>query len=193
MKAAVNARAKSIIWEVTLIGSKGEKKREDTKKRLWALFDQIKAENRPTGPSAFCNEAQIHRTYLYTFPELAAEVSAYGIKTQPGISRRGGAVSKTEAIKRSVDEQVRREHTCWSKEIEHLRQQHEKDQSAIADLQKQVRGLNDTLQLFKRAYETLLLFASEQGASPSELEAIQTELSSSVLNVGQAIGLHLSA
>jgi hypothetical protein len=158
------------------MSKRGDEQRAATEARLWKLFNQIKADGKPTGPTAFVKDAVINRAYLYTFPELAAEVSAYGKKTQPHISRRGAGVTKTQAIKRGIDDQMRREHTQWSVEIAELRQQREVDQARIVALENSEKSLGDELQLFKRAYELLLLLASERGVSPSELEEIQGKL-----------------
>lgn len=158
------------------MSKRGDEQRVATEARLWNLFDQIKADGKPTGPTAFAKDAGIDRTYLYSFPVLAAEVSAYGKKTQPHISRRGAGVTKTQAIRRGIDEQVRREHKQWSVEIVELRQQREIDNARIVTLETSEKSLGDELQLFKRAYELLLLLASERGVSPSELEEIQGKL-----------------
>jgi hypothetical protein len=158
------------------MSKKGDEQRAATESRLWKLFDQIKADGKPTGPTAFAEAAGIDRTYLYTFNVLAAELSAYGKKTQPHISRRGAGVKKTQAIKRDIAEQVRREHTQWSSEIVELRRQRENDKERIAALELSEKSLGDELRLFKRAYELLLLLASERGVSPSELEEIQGKL-----------------
>jgi hypothetical protein len=158
------------------MSKRGDEQRAATEARLWELFEQIKAEKRPTGPTAFAEEAVIDRTYLYTFPVLAAEISAYGKQTQPSISRRGAGVARTEAIKRGLDEQVRREHTQWSKEIVELRNQCESDMKTIATLEESKEAMEGELQRFKRAYELLLLLAYERGVSPSELEEIQERL-----------------
>ena len=118
-------------------------------------------------------EGGISRTYLYKFAVLAAEVSAYGRKTQPKISRRGSGVSRTEAIKRGVDDRVRREHTKWAGEIEELRKQGEGDRKTIAALRESKQALEEEVQIYKRAYERLLLLAKEAGVSPSELSPLR--------------------
>lgn len=115
---------------------------------------------------------------------LAAEVSAYGRKTQPKISRRGSGVSRTEAIKRGVDDRVRREHTKWAGEIEELRKQGEDDRKTIAALQESKQALEEEVQIYKRAYERLLLLSKEAGVSPSELESLQQRLTSPLRAIG---------
>jgi hypothetical protein len=151
---------------------------------LWSFFEQIKAEGRPTGPSAFVKEANISRPYLYDFPVLAAEVSEYGKQTQPKISRRGSGVSRTAAIKRGVNDQVRREHTKWAIEVEELRKRVEEDQKTIAALEQSKQAAEEELRTFKRAYERLLLLAKEAGVSMSELEALQQRLTSPLRATG---------
>jgi hypothetical protein len=157
---------------------RGDDQRAATEERLWALFEKIKAEGRPTGPTAFAKEAEISRPYLYRFTVLAAEVSAYGRQTQPKISRRGSGVTRTEAVKRGVDDQVRREHTSWAVEVEELRKRGEEDRKTIVALQESKQALEEEVQTYKRAYERLLLLAKEAGVSPSELEALQQRLTS---------------
>jgi hypothetical protein len=96
--------------------------RAETEKRLWKLFEEKKEKEEPTGPTSFAKEAGISRGYLYTFVELAAAVSAYAKKTQPKVSLRGAGVTRTEAKKRAIEDQVRREHTRWGKELPELRE-----------------------------------------------------------------------
>jgi hypothetical protein len=151
----------------------GDAKRAATEARLWALFDRIKEEKRPTGPSAFAKEAGIDRTYLYSFPLLAAEVAAYGKQTQPSISRRGAGVSKAEGKKREIEDRVRREHTLWAKEVPQLRQELAQAKEINRQRDKEMAALENRVQLFMRGYETLLLLASEAGVSPLELEELQ--------------------
>lgn len=154
----------------------GDAKRAATEARLWALFDRIKEEKRPTGPSAFAKEAGIDRTYLYSFPLLATEVAAYGKQTQPGISRRGAGVSKAEGKKREIEDRVRREHTQWAKEVPQLRQELAQAKEINQQRDQEVAELHSRVQLLMRGYETLLLLASEAGVSPLELEELQEKV-----------------
>lgn len=162
----------------------GDERRAAMETKLCTLFEKIKAEGRPTGPSAFAEEAGISRPYLYTFAVLAAEVAAYGRRTQPKISRRGSGVSRTEAIKRGVDDRVRREHTRWAEELEELHKRSEEDQKTIAALSESKQAVEEELHTIKRAYERLLLLAKEAGVSPSELEALQQRLTSPLRAIG---------
>jgi chromosome segregation ATPase len=150
--------------------------RAETEKRLWELFERIKAEGRPTGPTAFAHEAGIDRTYFYSFRELAAAVSAYGRTTQPHISRRGAGIKAAEAKRRQVEDQVRREHTRWAEELPKLRRQLEEAEMAVRQRDERIEELLEKIQLLRRAYEYLLMLASEAGASPSELEAIRQKV-----------------
>jgi septin family protein len=148
-------------------------RREDNEKRLWEIFERIKEEKRPTGPTAFSIEAGIDRTYLYSFSMLAAEVSAYGRETQPHISRRGAGVAKAGAKKREIEDRVRREHTQWAKEVPELKQELLEAQQVIQQREEQIDSLQDRLQRVMRVFELLLMIAYEAGASPSELENLQ--------------------
>lgn len=152
-------------------------KRALTEEKVRNLFDEKKAKGLPTGPTSLAKEVGISRGYFYTFTELAAEVSAYAKKSQPKISRRGAGVSRTEAKKRAIDDQVRREHTRWSKEVPTLKQQlkdSEDEKKKLADEKEEIRA---KFERFKRAYELLLMLAHEAGVSPTELEALQQKLS----------------
>jgi hypothetical protein len=154
----------------------GDAKRAATEARLWALFDRVKEEKRPTGPSAFAKEAGIDRTYLYSFPLLATEVAAYGKQTQPGTSRRGAGVSKAEGKKREIEDRVRREHTQWAKEVPQLRHELAQTKEINRQRDQEVAALQNRVQLLMRGYETLLLLASEAGVSPLELEELQEKV-----------------
>lgn len=150
--------------------------RTKTEERLWKLFDEKKAKGEPTGPTSFAKEAEISRGYFYTFRELAAAVSAYAKKTQPRVSLRGAGVTRMEAKKRAIDDQVRREHTCWSKEVPTLRQQLKESEDQKTKLSKEKDEVESKYQRLQRAYELLLMLASEAGVSPTELEALQQNL-----------------
>lgn len=156
--------------------TKRDEKKAATEARLWALFHRIKEEGRPTGPTAFAKEAGIDRTYLYQFPRLAAEVAAYGKLTQPRISRRGAGVPKAEATKRQIEDQVRREHTRWSREIPQLRQELAAASELCRQHEQQIAALESREQVVMRAYEILLFLAYEAGVSPLELEALQEKV-----------------
>jgi chromosome segregation ATPase len=155
--------------------------RAKTEERLWKLFDEKKAKGEPTGPTSFAKEAGISRGYFYTFKELAAEVSAYAKKTQPRVSLRGAGVTRMEAKKRAIDDQVRREHTSWSKEIPKLRQQFKESEDQKTKLSEEKDELESKYERLKRAYELLLMLASEAGVSPTELEALQQNLSKGII------------
>lgn len=152
-------------------------KRTKTESRLRKLFDEKKEKGEPTGPTSLAKEAKISRGYFYTFTELAAEVSAYAKKTQPKISRRGAGVSRTEAKKRAIDDQVRREHTRWSKEVPTLKQQLKDSEDGKKKLAEEKEEILAKYERLKRAYELLLMLAHEAGVSPTELEALQQKLS----------------
>jgi hypothetical protein len=58
--------------------------------RLRAKFEQLKADQKPTGPSHFARHVEMERTSLYkTYPDLYRDLSEYGKKTQPSKSKRG--------------------------------------------------------------------------------------------------------
>jgi len=147
-------------------------KRQATENRLWSLFDKIREENRPIGVTDFAKEAGIDRSYLYTFHELAAEISEYAVKTQPKRSRRGAAVSKTQAIKRGIEDRVWREHTAWSVEVPELKIKIFNETSAKKKLKEENVSLKNSMQQIKRALELVLLIAYEAGANPLELEEV---------------------
>lgn len=154
-----------------------DNERAQTEERVRKLFDEKKAMGLPTGPTSLAKEAGISRGYFYTFTELAAEVSAYAKKTQPKISRRGAGVPRTEAKKRAIDDQVRREHTRWSKEVPTLKQQLKDSEDERKKLAEEKEEIRAKLERFKRAYELLLMLAHEAGVSPTELESLQRKLS----------------
>lgn len=154
----------------------GDNRRKVTELKLWELFERIKTEGRPTGITEFAKEAGFHRTYIYTFPVLAEEVTAYGKLTQPAKSRRGAGVSKLEARKRQLDERARGEHKRWTKEVPELRQKLVDAESRINAQDEQIASIQRENQLLMRAYEHLLLLASEAGAGLSELEALQNKV-----------------
>jgi chromosome segregation ATPase len=154
--------------------------RAQTEKRVRKLFDDKKAKGEPTGPTSLVKEAGISRGYFYTFTELAAEVSAYAKKTQPKVSRRGAGVTRLEAKKRAIDDQVRREHTRWSKEVPKLKQQLKESEDDKNKLVGEKEVIASKYERLQRAYELLLMLAHEAGASPTELEALQQKLSKEV-------------
>jgi chromosome segregation ATPase len=158
-------------------------KREETERRLWAAFEAIREEGKPTGPSAFAKQVGIDRTYLYTFPSLAAEISAYGRRTQPTKSRRGAGIMKEAAQRRETEARVRREHQQWSHELPQLRHHLEKlEQKSLAQAAEN-KTLRERLARTQRAYELLLMLASEAGVSPRELEALQEKVRECSRNV----------
>jgi len=154
----------------------GDGKKEQTERRLWELFDEIRSRGEPTGPTDLSRRAGIHRTYLYQFPVLAAEVAAYGRKEQPKISRRGAGVTRTDAVKRAIDIQVRREHAEWSEEIPKLRKRLEEAEETDRRKGVEIRTLTEEIQKYKRAFEYLLLLASEAGVHLLELERIREKV-----------------
>lgn len=151
-------------------------RREITEKTLWSEFEKFKAEGKPTGPSAFAKHVGVHRTYLYKFPTLIAELSAYGKSTQPHISRRGGGITKAEAKKREIELRVRREHTQWSKELPALRDEIDELKERIRERSEKVKTLEEQLDRLRRVYEHLLMLASEAGVSPAEIELMHNSL-----------------
>ncbi|MDQ3802804.1 MAG: hypothetical protein M3416_02990 [Acidobacteriota bacterium] len=155
---------------------KDNDQRAETERRLWKSFEQIKAEGRPTGPTAFAKENGINRSYLYEFHELAAAVAEYGRKTQPSVSRRGAGVTKTEAKKRDIDDRVRREHAQWAREMPELREQLTKATDTVRSQKEEIQALKDSRQRLMRAYELLLMLASEAGVSLMEMQKIQESL-----------------
>jgi chromosome segregation ATPase len=155
--------------------------RAKTEERVRKLFDEKKAKGEPTGPTSLAKEAGISRGYFYTFTELAAEVSEYAKKTQPRVSLRGAGVTRMEAKKKAIEDQVRREHTRWSKEIPKLRQQLKESEDEKTSLGRDKNKIESKYERLKRAYELLLMLASEAGVSPSELEALQQNLSEEIL------------
>ena len=150
--------------------------RAKTEVRLWNLFEEKKERGEATGPTSFAKEAGISRGYFYTFVELAAAVAEYAKKTQPKISLRGAGVTRAEAKKRAIEDQVRREHTRWSKEIPELKEQLRASEEAKDKLAGERDELKSKYEILRRAYELLLMLASEAGASPTEMEALQRKL-----------------
>jgi len=150
--------------------------RATTEDRLWKLFEEKKERGEATGPTSFAKEAGISRGYFYTFVELAVEVSEYAKKTQPKVSLRGAGVTRAEAKKRAIEDQVRREHTRWSKEIPELKERLRMVEESRDKLVGERDELKAKYDMLRRAYELLLMLASEAGASPTELEALQHKL-----------------
>jgi hypothetical protein len=150
-------------------------KRAETESRLWAAFEAIRAEGKPTGPSTFAKEVGIDRTYLYTFSSLAAEISAYGRRTQPGKSRCGTGITKEVAQQRELEDRQRREHQQWSKELPELHLKIEKFEQEQLSQSTENKILRERLARIQRAYELLLMLASEAGVSPRELEELQVK------------------
>lgn len=150
--------------------------REDTERWLWEEFKKIKDKGEPTGPAAFAKRVGIDRTYLYTFPALAAEISAYGRATQPEKSGRGAGVSVAAAKKKEIDAKVRREHTRWSVEIEEMRKRLQDAEASVTSLSEEKRVLSASYERLKRLYEYLLMLAVEAGANPTEVEKIQEQM-----------------
>ena len=135
----------------------------------------IRAEGKPTGPSAFAKQVGIDRTYLYTFPSLAAEISAYGRRTQPSRSRRGAGITKEVAEQREMETKIRWEHQQWSKELPELHIYVEKLEQTLLTQSAENTALCERLARIQRAYELLLMLASEAGVSARELESLQTK------------------
>lgn len=150
--------------------------REEREESFWTEFEKFKAEGKPTGPSAFAKHVGVHRTYLYKFPALVAELSTYGKRTQPHISKRGGGVTKAEAKKRELEVRVRREHTQWSKELPALRVEIAETTEQLQERAKRVKTLEGQLSRLKRVYEHLLMLAAEAGVIPTEIELMQKHL-----------------
>lgn len=152
---------------------------------LWTEFDKFKAEGKPIGPSSFAKHVGVHRTYLYKFPSLIAELSAYGRNTQPSISRRGGGISKVEAKRREIQAQVRREHTKWAKELPELQRKLREAEEQLRERDELIRSLGRQLDNLRRLYEHLLMLASEAGVSQNELGEIQKMISANPPDVRQ--------
>jgi hypothetical protein len=151
-------------------------KRAETERRLWTAFEAIRAEGKPTGPSAFAKQVGIDRTYLYTFPSLAAEISAYGRRTQPTKSRRGAGITKEMAQRRETEVRIQREHQQWSHELPQLRHHLEEVEHKFLAQSVENKTLRERLARTQRAYELLLMLASEAGVSPRELETLQEKV-----------------
>ena len=147
--------------------------REKTELRLWDLFELIQKEGRPIGPTSFAKEGGIHRTYLYTFHELAAAIAEYGRKTQPKISGRGAGVTKSDAKKKDLSARVRREHTQWSREVPELKEKIKETEDSLKSKDKKITSLEERQEKLMRTCEYLLVLAFEGGASPRELEKIR--------------------
>jgi hypothetical protein len=160
--------------------------RDETERLMRAAFEKIKAEDKPTGPSAFAKAFGITRTYLYTFPELAAEVAAYGRLTQPDKSRRGAGVTPTDAKRRQLDARVRREHTKWSKEVPQLQRRIQEAEEAISNRDTMLKNLNNRVNTVERAYEFLLMLAVEAGVNPMEVEKLQARVIDAQLKGAQS-------
>lgn len=150
--------------------------RDEREQKLWAEFEKFKAEGRPTGPSAFAKHVGIHRTYLYQFPALVTELSDYGRRTQPRVSKRGRGVPKAEARKKEIDARIRREHTRWSKELPQLRRKVREVEEQLRDRDKRLGELEGQVNVLRRLYEHLLMLSSEAGVSYRELEIMQAKL-----------------
>lgn len=155
---------------------KRHEKREDTEAYLWEEFEKLKADAIPTGPTAFAKHVGTHRTYIYKFPSLAAALSAYGKKTQPSVSRRGGGISRVDAKKREIEAQVRREHSRWQRELPDLRLKLEEAEKMQGEYKEMLDDLERRLNNQKRINEYLLMIAWEKGVSLSELEMIRSKL-----------------
>jgi DNA repair exonuclease SbcCD ATPase subunit len=134
-------------------------------------FELLKAERKPTTVAGFARDAGIDRTYLYNFPALAAEISAYARKTQPAKSRRAGRLSRTAARAGEIDARIRREHARWSGELPKLRQELEKAKARVKSLEEHV----EQLERVRTAYGLLMMLATEAGVSPVEIERLQTK------------------
>lgn len=148
-------------------------KRDKTEENLRAQFEELKKRKVPVGVASFSRHAGIDRSYLYTFTELAAEISAYARETQPDKSRRGPGISIKKAKQRALDSQKLREHAQWSKLVPEL---NEKVSSLESDKERAAEELATArrqLVKVRGAYEYLLLIAVEAGVSPSEIEKIQ--------------------
>lgn len=150
--------------------------REEREESFWTEFEKFKAEGKPTGPSAFAKHVGVHRTYLYKFPALVAELSTYGKRTQPHISKRGGGLTKEAAKKREIEVRVRREHTKWSRELPMLREKVDENKKQLQERDEKVKTLEEHLARLRRAYEHLLMLAVEAGVIPTEIELMQKHL-----------------
>lgn len=151
-------------------------KRDKTAERLRAKFEDLKERNIPIGPASFARHVGIDRSYLYTFTELVAEISAYGRKMQPGKSNRGPGINVARARKRALDSRKLQEHAQWSKLVPELKDQVDGLQRDKANGIEELKSVHRELEVLRGAYEYLLLIAVEAGASPSEIEKIQASL-----------------
>jgi hypothetical protein len=149
------------------------RRHEETEKELRAKFEDLKARGVPTWPSEFCKYAGIHRTYLYTFTELAAEIAAYGRETRPDKARRGKWLTTEEAKGRGVDARMRREHARWSREMPEVLSRLAEAEQLAASRGEESADLRGRLDRLSRMYELLMLLAVEAGVNPSEIERIQ--------------------
>ena len=163
--------------------------KDETERLLWAAFEKTKAAGKPTGPSAFAKDFGITRTYLYTFPEIAAAVAAYGKQTQPDKSRRGAGVTASEAKRRQLDARVRREHTKWSREIPKLQRRILEAEEAVGSRDKILKNLNNRVSTVERAYELLLMLAVEAGVAPQEIENIHAHALDEIQNAKEDIDI----
>lgn len=135
-------------------------------------FELLKAERKPTTVAGFARDAGIDRTYLYNFPALAAEISAYARKTQPAKSRRAGGLSRTAARAGEIDARIRREHARWSGEIPKIRQELATAEARVKSLEEHV----EQLERVRTAYGLLMMLATEAGVSPVEIERLQKKV-----------------
>lgn len=148
-------------------------KRKITEERLWELLRRLKETKTPITVTEFCGLADISRSYLYRFREVAAEVAEYAKETQPKRSRRGAGVKRGEAKKQDISEKLRREHAQWSKELPKLRRQLEEVSNKLGTAEENNQSLREREKALMRLVELLLLLASEAGVSPIDLEEIK--------------------
>jgi hypothetical protein len=151
-------------------------KRATTEKRLRRRFEEMKKKKIPTGPADFARDVGIDRSYLYTFTELAAEISAYGRKTQPEKSKRGPGINVGKAKKKALDAQKMREHAEWSRLVPGLMSELDEKELERATAVEEARSARVQRDAVRRAYERLMLVAVEAGVSPAEIEKIHSSL-----------------
>jgi len=88
-------------------------------------------------------------------------------------ANRGAGIVKEAAQQREAEARMRREHQQWSKELPKLQQRLESVEQSLLAQTAENKTLRVRLERTQRAYELLLMLASEAGVSPRELEALQ--------------------
>jgi len=79
------------------------------------------------------------------------------------------------AEQREMETKIRWEHQQWSKELPELHIYVEKLEQTLLTQSAENTALCERLARIQRAYELLLMLASEAGVSARELESLQTK------------------